>query len=215
MIMRCASISAYKPDDKGFSLIELLVSLVLLSLILLALPGALQLSRRTWELSDDLDRITATRAAMGFMEHRLAQAMPLYQRGIDGRLQISFWGRPDSVTFISPSSVGPTGGGLYQFELRGKPTDDGKTAIVLGWSVYQAISDNANPPPSGERTLIPDAPGFRLRYFGSPKANVAPFWADTWTRNDIMPDLVKVTGISAGSGASADEVIELRLRSTP
>lgn len=200
-------------EDAGFTLIELLVSLALLALILLALPAALRLSGRTSEISSDLDRVTATRIAMAFIEQRLSQAMPLYRRGDDGRLQIFFRGQPDSVSFVSASPVGPSGGGLYRFELKAKAAENDEPAIVLGWSLYQAIPDDANsPPPAGERMLIADIDGLSFRYFGRHKENAQPEWGDDWTRNDMLPDLVEVRAVSRTSGASFIRVVELKLR---
>lgn len=197
--------------EAGFSLLELLVSLALLALILVAMPSLLRLGERAREASEDLDRSGAPGAALAFMEQRLAQAMPGYERNADGRLTVTFRGRPDNVSFVAPSALGPAGGGLYRFELRANAEVDGARALALRWSLYRPSTAEADAsPPTQERILVANIAGLGLRYFGRPKPDAEPAWFDEWTRTDLLPDLVELR-VAAPPGPRAPSPLVLRV----
>jgi prepilin-type N-terminal cleavage/methylation domain-containing protein len=201
--------------DGGFTLIELLVSLVLLSMILLALPAALNVARRTKDISKDLDRASQDRSALAYVEQSLLQTMPLYRRGDNGLLRIYFDGGPESVSFVAPSAVGPLGGGLYQFELKSRNLTDDTTGLVLNWSLYPSeAKDSSKPESAGERILLENISSFHLSYFGLRKDAPQPDWGDSWQRPDILPDLIEIL-INSNSPASPKQfrlLVDLKLK---
>ena len=98
-----------RAGETGFSLIELLVSLVLLALLMVLIPGTLTMARREARVAVELDRRARFDAALTFVEHRLAEATAVYERGEDGRLHIIFDGEMDAVSFMAPLTVSFSG----------------------------------------------------------------------------------------------------------
>ena len=199
-------------NDAGFSLIELLVSIGLLALMLAAMPAAVRLGGRAMNITADLDRDAANQAATEFVERRLAQAMSIYERGADGRLQIVFQGVPDRIAFVAPATLGPAGG-LFWFELKasGAPAAANR-GVVLSWTVFRPGTPNTEP--LQQRALLTDT-GMSLSYFGSNGPGAEPGWSDTWSANDVLPDIVEIRLTSTQGGASGARTIRVPLQLRP
>ena len=198
--------------DAGFTLIELLVSVALLALILLMTQSALRFGQRTWDVADDIEQADHATAAVKFLEQRLAQTMPLYEREADGRLHVAFRGFADKMSFIASTSSGPAGGGIYRFELEALPNPNGGQALVLNWFLYQPVDPLGQPE---QTVLIRDVEGFGLRYLGRLKPDDPPLWVTEWSRNDVLPDLVEVRFITRHRQWVTPVVIVVELRLRP
>ncbi len=207
--------SPIERSDAGFTLLELLVSLVLIALLMVAMPAALQLAKRTQSTATKLDRQATTQAAASFIEQRIAEATAIYDRGDDGRLHVIFRGEPNLLAFIAPVTFATAQSGLarLQFEIGTDP--DGRSGLIMTWSAWRppAIGDRSNTQPVAQsRTIFPAATQFELRYFGAASATQKPEWTPTWTRIDKIPELIE---FRISNGADLDtrtRSIPLRLR---
>lgn len=175
----------------GFSLLEVLVALALLTLIMIAMPGTLQLGRRAWDSSDTIDRAGSAAIAVGFVQNRISRSMPLQQKRADDSRHVAFDGRPNAITFVAPSIDGPPGAGLFIFELATSAGTGAQDILLLRWWPYQPAFEDSRPAPVGERILLRDVTGFSLRYFGRAAAGVGRGWAERWQRASLLPELVE------------------------
>ena len=208
-------------QESGFTLLELLVSLVLLALILSFVGGALRFGTRAWEAAGALDRGASMGAVRHFLEQRLAEAMPVYERDEAGRVRIAFRGLSQELSFVSPFSRGAAGGGLYRFSLHLQPVLGGArtgTALALKQSLFQP--DVVRPVfeiPEDGQPLLEDIAGIGLRYFGRKDARSPAAWHTEWTRVDALPELIEVSVLLREQDARAwlPLVVELRLRTGP
>ena len=198
----------------GFTIIELLVSLVILALILSFLPGTLRIGKRVWEVQDNLEQIAAHSAFHHYVEQRLVEAMPVFNRDRSGRIQIYFDGGPNSVRFVAPALAGPDGGGVYLFALaQNTVLRTGNVVLILRQKIYRhKHSETAT-----TRAVVHTAPGriakLTLRYFGKADPNQAPRWQTRWSRHDALPDLVEINVTMVGpKPVSEKRVVELKLR---
>lgn len=73
-----------KDPQSGFSIIEILVSLVLVSLILSALPSALRLGNSGLKFARGAEGASQTNAALNFVGGRLAEAIPIFNTRTTG-----------------------------------------------------------------------------------------------------------------------------------
>lgn len=211
MIARRAPSLAGSRREDGFTLIEILVSLALLTFIVGLLAGALQFARGTWDAAAKLDRHAGHDMAEGFLRARLSEAMPLYERAVAGTVRVTFSGTADTLTFVAPAPNGPLGTGLYQYKL-GLAAGAGRNVLTVGLSPYVAKQTERGAETGGEdHALATDVKSFGLRYYGRNQQRAQPAWHGTWTRTDILPDLVEITLVH-GEGA-LNIVIELQLRS--
>jgi general secretion pathway protein J len=198
--------------DAGFSLIEVLISIVLLALILMSTQTALRFGQRSWELVDDIDHDERDSAAVKFIEHRLVQTTPLYEKETDGRNRIAFRGTQHAVSFIAPSGGGADGGGLYRFELSAEPLPDGHQSLVLHSLLYRPL---AAAEVGDRRVLIPEIESFSLRYLGRMKPNEQPMWVANWVRTDVLPELIELRFVARHRRLIKPSILQVELRLRP
>lgn len=202
-------------SQAGFTLLELLVALAVLSLILAAIPQTLQLGRRALQTSERVDADGALAVVRSLLEHRIARALPLIRRDATGATVATFVGRRDSIILAGSSGDGPMGAGLFLIEVATRPADGARTALVLRWSPYRPIGNADQAGAAKERVLVADLGTFGLRYFGRQNPGGERGWTDTWTSANALPDLVEFE-LSAAAGVAAPAVVvELLVRELP
>jgi prepilin-type N-terminal cleavage/methylation domain-containing protein len=215
------SIQRSADNESGFSLLELLVSLVLLALILLFVGGALRFSSRAWETAEGLDRGAPVGAVRTVLEQGLAEAMPVYERDEPGRVRIAFSGLPQELRFVSPASRGEAGAGLYRYALHLHSvvrTGRTRTALALSQTLYRAEMARSLSNTSAEmQLLLENIDGLEFRYFGRKDARTRAAWHSVWTRTDALPELVEISILLREQDPRAwpPLVVELKLRPTP
>ncbi len=189
-------------DDAGFTLIELMVSLILLAAVLAMLPGAFRTAQRVWSSEVDMaaeSQLNATRAYLG---RTLSAAMPLVTRRDSGQIGLAFSGTAGSVSFVAPARSGPEGAGLYWHTLMVQipaPNKGDWTTLVLRQSMYP-MGPNPAAGEASERTLFEAAAGLRFRFFGAEQAGGARQWREAWTRRDALPELIELSVPDADPG---------------
>jgi len=199
-------------EDDGFTLLEVLISTVLLAFIFVSMQSALRFGQSTWEIADDIEHIDRDAATLRFIEQRLVQVMPLYGREQDGRLRVAFVGTHDKINFIAPAPAGQNGGGLYKFELSTAPQADGRDALTMSTQLYQPFGA---PAAQDQRVLIPGVENFSLRYLGRLKSDGQPAWTTEWSRTEALPDVVELRFSTQYRRISTPTVLQIELRLRP
>lgn len=196
----------------GFTLVELLVGLALFAIVLSLVPGALQLGRRAWESTANSDRSAQTLGARNFLEQRLAEAMPVFERDAGGRRKLAFAGRPDRLMLVSPAPMGPGKAGVYRFEIGPGVSPAGRSdTIVMRQMLFSPGGARSG---LQERTLLEGVARFSFRYFGTLRRGDAATWQSEWARIDALPELIELSVVLSGRNAPAFQplVVAPRLR---
>lgn len=199
----------------GFTLIEVLVSLVLLGLVLALLSGAMRFARGTWDAAARLDREAGYDMAGGFLRARLGEAMPLFEKAKGGVVRVAFQGGKEALRFVAPTPNGPAGAGLYWFVLEPGPGagQTGARTLLVKLAPFQAKpSESTIDTPFDDHVLVENVKSVAFRYFGRGTPRATPTWHEAWTRTDSLPDLVELTIIRNDREGPLSLVIELRLR---
>jgi len=178
---------------RGFTLLEAMVAVAVLSLIVLSAFGALRLGARSWEAG--LERTGATehlRLLQDNVRRQLSQAIALRLDPADPR-RIGFEGSREGMRFVAPAPQQSAGAGLYDFELRAERTEHGVRLVLY----YQAHDPEAEGfEDSDQRREVVLADGLKevtLDYFGALKQTDSPDWHDTWQDDaEQLPALVRV-----------------------
>lgn len=178
--------------QKGFTLLELLIGMVLLGLILTLLFGGLRLGARSWDSGDKrADDSAQLRAIQGFMRRELNQVFPLsWKNEVDTRL--AFAGTPDALKFVAPLPVQVSEGGLYLLGLELEKGEEGQRLIMKRALTNPAAKDFSGLE-QGEKTVLAEhVEKMAIAYFGSATAESEPGWQEKWDDPQRLPMLVRI-----------------------
>lgn len=186
--------------EAGFTLLEIMVALLVLTLIVTSAFGALRLGQRSWETG--LRRADATeelRMVSDFLRRQFNQILTLGW-SIDGEKRIAFRGDSGRVQFIAPAPHRRGGGGLLEYSLAAEPHGSGRR-LVLSYRLFDPGASGLSQGQDGQRlTLAEGLRSVSLRYYGSPDNERPPAWHQHWNDDATgFPRLVhvQVTGDSA------------------
>lgn len=183
--------------EAGFTLIEVLVSLVLLATMLALLPGTLGLGRRVWERTPALAAHDAAAATRLLLAQRLSSALMVFESGPDGRFGVAFRGDADGLMFVSEEPAGPFGGGRYRSELGRTPTGD---VVLVSSPLVRTGGGDAIASPV---VLARNTAGMKLRYYSDGRT---PGWVEDWTSATTLPALIEIE-ISGGDATPATAIV--------
>lgn len=181
------------PD--GFTLLELLLAIVILSLITSTIMGGVHLGRRSWETSrasealDEVEmatRATATLIAKGF----LVQMIPGQQIGAEP--PTPFLGAASSCRFVFLSEGGAQWGGLILTEIGVENSTDGPELTV--WTKPYRASEGLAPARAAMKktVILSGLAGVGFSYFGVREQGHAATWGPVWNDKSNLPELVSI-----------------------
>jgi hypothetical protein len=194
--------------------------LVLLSLLLLIVPGTVRLASRASGTAAALVSGSERAVTAGFLRQTLSEAMPVIEPDREGALTVAFKGDAAATEFIAPLANGPAGGGLYRVRLSFEPSSGGadQELVLRLFAHGGAVAADGPGAALDTRRLATELGEGAFRYLGPPPGKTAPEWSEAWARTDRLPDMVEISlvprsraGGGASSGATAVRV-ELRLR---
>jgi general secretion pathway protein J len=203
-------------DQGGFTLLEMLIALTLVSLIMVMLFGGLRLASRTWEgVERKALHTESQRLARGFLRRVLAQAPRISWR-VEQKQHVAFWGGPEQMEFVTPLAGRVGLSGIYLMRLTTVSNDDGGRDLILQrWLLNGSVlgADAVNvprwqplePPGSvevpmdgpmgvyGTSLLLKNVGDLELSYFGKPGGGrFASEWQQDWDKEIELPELVRI-----------------------
>lgn len=191
--------------QEGFTLLELLVVMVLLSVIMLGLVSALRgMAQTETNIDQRLQRLDEIRVARAFLQHTLSRvsAATIDVPGSNGKTTIPFSATPDSLTWVGILPARPNVGGRHFFRLAMEDTTAG-TELILRFAPWQPdirFTDWAN---AQSRILIRGIRQMRIQARGLQPLVVttaAPWpvgWQDGWPSTDALPEQLRLSLVDA------------------
>jgi len=187
----------------GFSLVEVIVALSLMSLLLASLYSAFGAVARTNTTTSSMQRDTQDRRlSLSALRALIANAVPLTE-GRSDRAQVLFDGDRSSVRFVSHLPAHAGGGGLQFAEIAVEQgtRGDRERALVLKYRAAEPrLPFDVPPTDAGWSTepLLADVDRVEIEYFGADDERSAPRWRDSWQDSERLPRLIRL-------GVEADE----------
>ncbi|WP_333906197.1 prepilin-type N-terminal cleavage/methylation domain-containing protein [Delftia acidovorans] len=194
----------------GFTLVELLVVMALLSLLMLGLASAMSTVSQTQERVDArLDRMDHQRVSVAFLRSVLGQASAIRrQAGLrkQGESELFFEGGPQGMRWlgIMPARFGMGGRTHFQLSVEGD-------ALVLRFAPWQGPDVMPDWAQSQSYVIDRGVTAFALRYQNA-KLGVAhwqPQWGPEKDNEKELPSAVHIE-LQAASGAWPMTVIAMR-----
>jgi general secretion pathway protein J len=180
--------------SRGFTLLELLVSMTLLGLILALLFGGLRTGSRVWEAgdrrADDLARIETVH---GFLRGQVSALYPLGESPLAGDTPLAtVAGERERLRFVGLLPSHFNVGGFQTIEV-GAVARDGKLDLGLAWWPY-VPGEPAPEEPDEDSTavLLEDVAGVAFAYFGATEEGVERAWTEDWLDQPEPPELVRL-----------------------
>jgi general secretion pathway protein J len=176
------------PD--GFTLLELLVALSLLSLMVAGLVGGLRLGTRAWESGRVSASLDGAETAVRAVASQIERAFPVTVRRVNGPPVMAFDGKADSLRFVGLSEGGAQWGGLVTTEIG--VDGEGRLQTLSAWTRVFRDEDFDSRDAMSATALIDKLAYLRLSYFGATDSKQQPQWRDDWREATVLPRLVSV-----------------------
>ena len=182
--------------QRGFTLLELLISLTLLGLILVLLFGGLRLSVRSWDsVQQKVDNLNSVRSVEGFLRREMEQIYPYRWKNVPAP-RYAFAGERHKLYFVAPMPSRIGVGGLYAIALEFEQTGNGRRLTWKHVPVGPHMQDFSTVDPVKEMALaeteLSAVEDIWLTYFGRETASAAPRWVDRWDSTVTMPQLIRI-----------------------
>ncbi|MGE0022403.1 MAG: hypothetical protein AB7S70_02090 [Hyphomicrobium sp.] len=200
--------NATPSPDAGFGMVEAVVALALMAIIVALTTNALNASRRTLKMIQSQGDHTSVAASLRYVEQRLADAQPLYEKRLGNEASIHFRGEPDRVTFLSAvEGSAEASGGLYVVEFGRLGSH--RAGLELRMTPYLPNRRDVARAAS-ERDLGTALSHFEIGYFGLAPNGGPAMWQDSWLNRAALPFAVRVK--AKRSGKAMEQIyIPLRL----
>lgn len=179
---------------QGFTLLEVLVAMTLMSVILVLLYGGMRMGARSWEASTQRAEIMSDlRLVQDFIRRQLRQSTTVFFNDPDDGRIVAFLGEEDQLRLVTPMLAYLGFGGLYWVHY--DVVRDGEaSALRIRWWPYQPDGEEeADDDLAGESVLLRGIDGLRFEYFGSEDPAEDPQWQDRWESPRLRPQLVRLS----------------------
>ena len=197
---------------KGFTLLELLVVMSLMSLLILAMASALRTTSQTSERVDAaLTRSDDLRIVSGFLRSAVGR-ISMQRRGHplkEGANQYFFEGQESQLTWAGVMPAGYAAGGRSLMRLRQEMTDQGSPALVLEYLPWAGAAVEPDWSQAVGHVLLHGVT--QLQIFYQDARQEPPVWSPQWTPVDQVPQRVRIV-LSTDRGPLPDLIVTRRPR---
>ncbi len=185
--------SAYRPQN-GFTLIEMLIAMTLLSMMVVLLFSSLKVAAESWNAGESkIIEVNRKAVVYQFFKRQFAGIRPVTapasQQVNDGSMPApAFLGQRQAISFVGSLPASALRKGLHVFDIAASPTDP--SALIVTLAPY--IQTDATPPPE-KVVLLEHVKAFEFSYFGGKGDGGAAVWESEWIGLGVLPQLIKVS----------------------
>jgi len=180
--------------DRGFTLIEVMLAILLLAVLLAAAYGGIRSAVRAMSSGEALiDRTNRMRVAQEFIRHQISRTLPLPFGQEDGTgTNFMFQGEGDLMRFVAPMPGYLSRGGSYVQTLELTSARNGKQllfghSMLNGFDLKKLRKDDAEPV-----VLMDQIESGRFEYRKLDEEGKLDDWSDDWEDPSITPVMVRI-----------------------
>jgi general secretion pathway protein J len=175
--------------EAGITLLEMLITLALLSLLTLGLFGSLRYGNRIWQVTDaKANAIDNIRSAQSRLSRLITSTYPQLSSADPLRPAVRFSGDASRVQFLAPDETSP--GALSETTVRVDPSGSG---LLLSYAQDLELR-NESLPTSRAHLLAGGFARLQIDYFGTPARRGKTGWYSTWRGATRLPTLIRFRG---------------------
>jgi general secretion pathway protein J len=180
-----------RSGQRGFTLLELIVSLSILGLLMVLLFSGMRFGIRASESgNDETNRVVQIRLAQGTLRRQLRQASPIHNRSPDNKQQIIFTGASDELSFVAPLAGAVTG--LYLITVRSDEYRAGNKLVMEYVPWTPGVENTAAQFEKSSVVLLESVDEARFAYLGTAYPGQPAVWMDRWESTTTLPRLVNI-----------------------
>jgi general secretion pathway protein J len=168
------------PTEYGFTLVEVLISLALLSLMTVYALGAVACLKRMNGVTEEVTAQMEVEAVTRHLRESLGDARSVFAANTDGTQVLKFSGQQNALSFITASNGLSEVGGLYEVEL----SVDEKSQLIETRRMFRS----GQPSAAQSIVLLRGIDSIIFSYAG--RSSDAP--QDEWTVADQLPSGIGV-----------------------
>ena len=177
--------------NSGFTLMEVLIGMTLLSVMMLLLFGSLRISVRNWDSGEErILEVSEAASVQNFFQRYFTTIRPLMDDFSEDEPVFSFQGESEQVKFVAslPASAGREG--LQIFSLKLKSFSD-RNSLMVNIVPFFPLADGEEWK-TEEVTLADKISQLTFSYYGAPEEGDQAAWHEQWLEKERLPSLIKV-----------------------
>jgi general secretion pathway protein J len=183
---------------QGFTLLELMIALAILSLMAALWLGGLHSGARVWSVtSAKSDMLHETEAVQDFLRREMEQVYPEYVNDGHSGGRVAFAGSTDRLTMVAPLPAA-LGSGFAKLTIRQDAAARDRS-LVAEWRSEAGARLAGEEGSSVEHVLLRDVEGVEFGYFGALSPTERPEWHADWHDRLVLPRLIRVRVKFAGA----------------
>ena len=183
------------PKMAGFTLLEIMVAMLLLTIIITSSVSLLFLNVRGWDgLMADSEQMLDEILIGDRINIALGRLVPL-KRVVNGRQRLVFAGEAQSVHFVSPAPRQFLAGGLFEYLLMVEKSPENGSDLVLYYAPYLPDGTAFSLPSEGEkRILMPNMERLGFSFYGKKGRRDSLEWSNSWApESENYPEIIKMS----------------------
>ncbi|WP_207063479.1 prepilin-type N-terminal cleavage/methylation domain-containing protein [Motiliproteus sp. SC1-56] len=201
----------------GFTLVELLVAVSLMSLVVLLGYSGLHLGMKQWRAGQTVVQALAEERALRDFLRRQVGLVSSRKTAFQDSLRDTFEGDVDGLRFIAPLAAWASEGGFYEvwIELEGQPfAEDGRQLVMR----FQPLDPDREPfqARDPERiVLVEGVKSLQLAYYGTLPPGKQAQWRRLWRHERQLPRLIRVGLEFTGEAAWPEFYLPIHMQAPP
>lgn len=169
----------------GFTLLELLVSLVMIGAIAIIITSAMRLGIHTVSAGETkIDHLERTRASFNIVDSQIQSQIPLTFEE-NGEKKYYFQGEKESIQFATNYSLWGGQKGYVTVRYKVESDDTGKQFLAVSENIVGTDS-------SREARLFSAVDAIHFEYFFKGPTEEKGTWVDKWTDTSNVPEKVNL-----------------------
>ena len=180
---------------KGFTLLELLISVTLIGIMVFILAAVLRLGYRSVEAGEKkMDYLERLRSSLHLIEAQVQSQLPLtYQE--NGEKRLYFQGKATRLEFSAPFSIWEGEKGLVVVSYRVEEGAGGKKSL-------RAVENRIGQEETREITLLDSCERLDFEYFYQSPTDETGQWLEEWTETSLLPKKIRLNVLREGKDLS-------------
>jgi len=181
--------------QKGFTLLEVMISLSLMVLLFSLLYGGFRYGYQSWNVATDkMNRHSEYQTTYRIAGQWLSRLYPAsIKEPLSETAYYAFNGTQSQISFSAFMPSFPTRGGLYEILLSVEKSRNEPEKLTLNRRMFDPHMQRSLPyEPDQKVILLENGQGIYFEYFGRKPGDDMPHWYGDWAEPHLYPTLIRI-----------------------